>query len=60
MSFTVLKNVTSLFENPETKGVGIPTAISATGSKFLAVATSLSNIALFEVGVRNHKLLGTA
>jgi hypothetical protein len=60
MSFVVLKNVTELFENPEKKGVGIPTVISATGSKFLAVGTSLGNTALFEVGVKGYKLLGSA
>ncbi len=58
MTFIVLKNVTALFENPQSKGVGIPTVISATGTKFLAVGTSMGNIALFEIGVKGYKILG--
>jgi WD40 repeat protein len=38
----------------------MPTVITATGSKFLAVGTSLGNTALFEVGVKGYKLLGSA
>jgi len=60
MTYVVLKNVTGLFENPVSKGVGMPTVISATGSKFLAVGTSMGNIALFEVGVKGYKILGSA
>ena len=58
MTFVPLKNVTALFENPENNGVGIPTVIAATGSKFLAVGTSMGNIAVFQVGVKGYKLLG--
>lgn len=59
MSFVVLKNVTALFENPESNGVGIPTVISAKGGKYLAVGTSIGNIAVFTVGVKGYKLLGS-
>ncbi len=59
MSFTVLKNVTALFQSAQNTDIGIPTVISATGSKFLAVGTSLGNIALFEIGVNGYKLLGS-
>lgn len=58
MSFVVLKNVTELFQNPEKKGLGLPTVISASGNKFLAIGTSQGNIAVFEVGVRGNRLLG--
>lgn len=47
MSFIVLKNVSALFEDSKNIGVGIPTTITATGSKFLALGTSLGNILLF-------------
>jgi hypothetical protein len=47
MTYIVLKNVTALFESPEKNGVGIPTVITATGSRFLAVGTSMGNIAVF-------------
>ena len=40
--------------------MGISTVITATGSKFLGVGTSMGNIALFEVGVKGYKLLGTS
>eukprot|EP00919_Chromeraceae_sp_WS-2016_P024117 GHVR01057111.1.p1 GENE.GHVR01057111.1~~GHVR01057111.1.p1 ORF type:complete len:103 (-),score=4.17 GHVR01057111.1:147-455(-) len=60
MSYIVLKNVTNLFNNEQNKDVGIPTAISATGSRFLAIGTSMGNVALFEIGVEGYKILGTA
>ena len=47
MVYTSLKNVSKLFNTKEVSGVGIPTCISGTGSKFLALGTSLGNIALF-------------
>ena len=47
ISFVVLKNVTNLFEDPNNTMIGIPTSISGTGNKFLAVGTSMGNIALF-------------
>jgi hypothetical protein len=47
MSFVMLKNVTNLFEDPSNTSIGIPTAISATGNRFLAVGTSMGNIVIF-------------
>lgn len=56
MTYVSLKNVTALFDS-ENRGVGLPTCISTTGDKFLAVGTSNSTIAVFEVGVKGHKIL---
>lgn len=58
MSFVMLKNVTNLFEDPNNTSIGIPTAISATGNRFLALGTSMGNIVIFEIGVRGNKILG--
>jgi hypothetical protein len=58
MSYTMLKNVTKLFDTTEAKGVGIPTCIAGTGSRFLGLGTSLGNIAVFEVQVPGYKTLG--
>lgn len=38
----------------------MPTAISATGDRFLAVGTSMGNIVIFEIGVKGTKMLSTA
>ena len=47
MVYAVLKNVSQLFDIAEIKGVGVATCISSTGSRFLAIGTSLGNVALF-------------
>jgi glutaredoxin-related protein len=47
MSFVKLKNVTNLFEDANNTSIGIPTAISASGNRFLAVGTSMGNIVVF-------------
>lgn len=56
----MLKNVTKLFDTSEAKGVGIPNCISGTGSKFLALGTSMGNIALFEIEVDGYRILGSS
>lgn len=58
LQYSTLSTVSRLFDASNTSivGVGVPCCLSAS-KKFLAVGTSLSNIALFEVGVRQHKLL---
>lgn len=49
MVYIVLKNVSEVFDivNSSSKGVGVPTCISATGTKFLAIGTSIGNIVVF-------------
>lgn len=47
MIYVSLKNVNELFDLADIKGVGIPTCISSTGSRFLVIGTSLGNIGLF-------------
>ncbi len=47
MSFVILKNVTNLFEDSKNISFGIPTAIAATTNRFLAVGSSMGNIAIF-------------
>jgi glutaredoxin-related protein len=48
MTYVKLKNVTKLFADDQSNThVGIPTAITATGNKYLALGTSMGNIALF-------------
>lgn len=53
-----IKNVSKPFETTN-KFVGLPTSIFATSSKFLAIGTSQSSVVLFEMGVKNYKLLET-
>ena len=38
----------------------MPTCISTSGNKFLALGTSIGNIVVFEVGVKGHRVLSTA
>jgi hypothetical protein len=59
MSYVPLTNVSKLFDTTDrkAKGVGVPVCISSTNSRFLAIGTSLSNVALFEVGVKDYKIL---
>jgi WD40 repeat protein len=58
MVFNRLSNVSRLFDTTDIKavGVGVPSSISAT-PKFLAIGTSLSNIALFENNAKGFKVL---
>ena len=52
MTYVKLKNVTKLFSDDQSNtNVGIPTSITATGNKYLALGTSMGNIVLFEIGV---------
>lgn len=53
-----ITNVSKPFE-VSNKLVGLPTSIYATSSKFLAVGTSQSSVALFEMGVKNYRLMET-
>lgn len=41
----------------ESKGIGIPTCISSTGSRFLIIGTSLGNLTIFEIGTKGYKTL---
>lgn len=61
MVYIILKNVSELFDinNSESKGVGVPTCISTSGNKFLAVGTSIGNVVIFEIGVKGYRILGT-
>lgn len=59
MMYVALKNVTQLFDISESKGVGMATCISSTGSRFLAIGTSMGNVALFEIGVKGYRTLST-
>lgn len=49
MIYIVLKNVSELFDlsSSEVKGVGVPTCISSSGTKFLAIGTSIGNVIVF-------------
>jgi WD40 repeat protein len=59
MTYVQLSLVTAAFDphNKAAKGVGLPTCIYSTSSKYLAIGTTFSNIALFEVGSRDYKIL---
>lgn len=59
LQYSALSNVSKIFDTANTSivGIGVPCCLSATSKRFMAVGTSLSNIVLFEVGVRQHKLL---
>ena len=58
VTFMNITNVSKPFE-PTNRFVGLPTSIAATSSKFLAVGTSQSSVALFEMGVKAYKLMET-
>jgi hypothetical protein len=51
-----ISNVSKPFE-ASNKFIGLPTSIYATSSKFLAVGTSQSSVVLFEMGVKNYRLM---
>lgn len=59
MTYVHLSLVSSAFDpsNKNAKGVGLPICIHSTSSKYLAIGTTLANIALFEVGSRDYKVL---
>ena len=59
MLYISLENVSKLFDLSVGRGIGIPTCISATGSRFLAIGTSLGNTVVFENEVKGHKQLNT-
>ncbi len=39
--------------------IGIPTAIAVSEDKFLAVGTSMGNVAIFQIGIKGYKILGS-
>jgi predicted NBD/HSP70 family sugar kinase len=59
MTYNTLSNVSKLFDTNDHKviGIGVPCCLSATSKRFLVIGTSLSNIVLFEVGLKQHKVL---
>lgn len=59
MTYTALQTVSAVFDIniKAARGVSVPTCVFSTSSKFLAIGTTLSNIALFEVGVKDFKIL---
>jgi WD40 repeat protein len=40
--------------------VGVPTCISTSGNRFLAIGTSIGNVVIFEVGVKDFRTLSRA
>ena len=59
-SFIKIDNVTALFERADRNKVGIPTAIYVEAGRILAIGTFLGNVAVFEVGVAGHRVLGSS
>lgn len=59
MTYTPLQTVSAAFDtNIKTaRGVAVPNCLYSTSSKYLAIGTTLSNIALFEVGVKDFRIL---
>lgn len=59
MTYVQLSLVSAAFDpnNKLAKGVGLPTCIFTTSSKYMAIGTSLANIALFEVGSKDYRVL---
>ena len=55
----VLQNVTEAFTKEDNK-VGIPTCICSNSVKYLALGTSFGLVIVFEVGIKGHKVIGTA
>lgn len=53
-----IANVSKPFE-VSNRLVGLPTSIFASSSKFLAIGTSQSSVVLFEMGVKNYRLMET-
>lgn len=59
MTFAILITVSAAFDtnNKKAKGIGQPTCLYSTSGKYLAVGTSLENVILFEVGVKDYRIL---
>ena len=58
VTFMNISNVSKPFEATN-RFIGLPTAIAATSSKFLAIGTSQSSVVLFQMGVKNYRLMET-